>query len=708
MKNLKRQFTFIGSFIALTFFVWVAPVQAVDPDLIDVVEIIGTNPFIVHTNILPGDAFTDIMTVNNLTGTSQDIVMGLDIDLSEGIVPWPPFELEEKITVKIEKVGSGFLILPGPGGDTIATLQELDDTVIGLGAIAGSSGQVYKIYATFDLNAGNEYQNTKVYFNITMSVDIPDLQGSLLIAKTTDSVAPEAPGNEVGYTLRVTAIHGGVNDVVLTDLPPEGFAYVFGSGTGAPFIHQYASPGVWDLGDLGEDETVTVTYKTKISGNQDDGLYRDIAFATGTNGSGAPVIAVDQSDADNFVGTEVAVVTPTSESVQLKEKDKTDTTTKRIIKRVLGASILPATGAQISWVILALVLFVSGLGMMMYAKRKKALAMKNSNKIITKIVFLFVLGTSVLALPSQASATTVDPRISVRIEAPESPSMESAFAIGFVTLDIGGRDLSAQCYQTGDVPVTTAYVHNNGGNSGNCLIDLPDGTYQFYVRASYEDEEDTVFENVSETVTVEIKAGTPGTPLNYNREKNSCGVSFTTANDGLTTKVELYRSTENSFVADASTFATTLAIAPNTNGAMIDPGADCKDYFYAIRAVSVSGAGSGFVGDDDVTVKHKTNTKTVTETVAGGVGGAIPVTGGGAVAGGETTVPTAGSVEGAETENVSGENGSVLGEGTIAGDVSSWISSHPWWSALIALVLLALGYRGYQVYQKKRNEQSLQ
>jgi hypothetical protein len=62
-------------------------------------------------------------------------------------------------------------------------------------------------------------------------------------------------------------------------------------------------------------------------------------------------------------------------------------------------------------------------------------------------------------------------------------------------------------------------------------------------------------------------------------------------------------------------------------------------------------------------------------------------------------------VEGAQTENAPG-TGAVLGDETSGDAGQGWIGSHPWWTTLIILVLLALGYYGYQDYQKKHNGNS--
>lgn len=680
----------IMSLLSFMLLAWGMPAQAADPDLIDVVEIVGTNPIIVEDNILPGDSFNRTITVNNLTSVPQDIIMKLTIDTSQGIVWFPNFELERRLLVSIRKADNTLVLLPG--GVTEKSLYDLGDSVIALGSVPGNDSRVFTFLVSFDRDAGNEYQRTRVYFNLAMSVETVPTSPRLTLRKSNDSVAPEAPGNSVLYTLQVTAGDEPLSGVEVTDLPPAGFVYEPGSGTGAPFIHEYASPGVWNVGDLAAGETRTLTYRTTISTVQDDGLYQDLAWAKGR--SGEEMVFANADEASSFVGTTVAVVTPTAQVVTLDEKTKTDTTTKKKIKQVLGAAtVLPATGAQVAWIVLALATAMLGLGMMFWAKRRGNTAVK------TFLLFLF--GVSILTLPAAASAAT-DPHISVRIEAPESPSMESVFKIGFVTLDIKGRSLSAQCYQVGDIPVTTEYVPKAGGNSGSCLVDVPDGTYQFYVKTYLEDEEESSVENVSETVTVVVRAGTPGTPINYNRGKNSCGVAFTTANDTLTAGVELYRSSEATFVADAATLVMTQPIGPNTAGTLIDPTADCGGHnFYALRAISVAGAGSGFVGDEDVTVKHKTKSKTVIETIPGPVGvGALSVAG--SLGAG---VGSAGAVQGAETESGEAAGGQVLGEETennpLSGSFREWALAHPGQASFLALLGLILVFFGYGLFRKR-------
>jgi hypothetical protein len=154
----------------------------------------------------------------------------------------------------------------------------------------------------------------------------------------------------------------------------------------------------------------------------------------------------------------------------------------------------------------------------------------------------------------------------------------------------------------------------------------------------------------------------------------------------------LYRSPMNSFTADSSTQVGEVAIGSNTNGSIVDIAPDCgAKYFYVIQAFNIADVGSGFVGDEDVTVKHKTKTSTRTITIRPQATGAIPVAGGGAVSGAGTGTGEGGTVEGAETQDE--ESGQVLGEGTKQGEQQGNLLQRNWpWILGIIIVAIIYGY----------------
>ncbi len=545
-----------------------------------------------------------------------------------------------------------------------------------------------------------------------LTLNIYECQGGeqesprLLLTKSNDSVSDETPGNEVVYSLTVTALGGGVNDVTLTDLPPEGFEYVDGSGEGAPFIHEYASPGVWDLGDMEEGGSKTVTYKTKISGSQDEGLYKDLAFARGTSGTGTTVFA--NGEANPFVGTEVNVVVNSDPTVTLDEdtKEEKKRKTKTITRMVLGAT-LPLTGTKAGWFGLAALLIGGGLGLMFSARRRKYL--------LKSLVVL--AGCTVFGMPALAEAAG----LSVKIETPEAVMTTENFKIGFATLDVMGRDLEVQCFVVGNASPFATYALDSsfGGNAGDCevnsLVVPTDGSYEFFVRVNAAGESPETVE--SEHVMVTVATDRPGTPTNYDRDENDCQVtlSFTTANDGgKTVKVELYHSEDNPFIANSSTKVNEQMIGSNTNGSFTEslPGCD-DDVFYAIRAVAGNGNGSDFVGDVDVDTETTTSTRTRVNTVV------VPATGGSALPVGATE-GTAGSVQGASTETTetSGEEGENTGdEGEVLGEMTEekeatddqkivqTLKDHPWLTALGLTALFLLVRYGYRRYVTRTKQE---
>ena len=516
------------------------------------------------------------------------------------------------------------------------------------------------------------------------------VEPKLKIKKSNNSTGPQEPGSSVTYTIDVTALDNPVLGVKVTDLPPAGFVYRGGSWKATSSLrgdlgllaslgltHAYASPGEWSLGDMQPGEIVTLSYMADISGSQDPGTYKDIAWAKGTSENSDPVLANSDETSPFFVGTNVAVITPTVAQVQVPEKTKTKTKHKTETKKVQGEVLGAITGTDNSWPLLALIFFVSGAGLYFLSRRKG-----NQKVLLKTLLFFFAAG--LLFTNSSAKAATSD-NISVQIEQPKSPSSNN-FQLGFVALDIKGRDMTVECYVNSDsTPFDTINLNHAGGNSGNCAVDdsvaPTDGTYAFHVKAiAGSDYNQTV------PVSVEIVTDAPGTPTNYHRNKNSCSndISFETANDGgKTVRAEIYRSTETSFVADETTRVADLTgLGSNQAVSHTDVVPDCgAKYYYVVRAFNSADEGSGFVGDENVKTKHKTKTKTKTEIVP-----AATQAGGSAATNGTAGQSVAGVDTGGNNNadgNQSGENnGEVLGEkaggaasggNTGNGSLASWI-----------------------------------
>ncbi len=543
------------------------------------------------------------------------------------------------------------------------------------------------------------------------------------------------PGDDVTYTLIVTALDNNVNDVHVADLPPNGFKYRGGSWTAHSSVRgdiknspttepTYHSPGDWKLGDMAKDEVVTLTYMTDISSTQDSGLYPDLAWTQGVDAQNGQVLGAGTNSnfvQDAFVGTKVSVVkagTVKPASVKIKKNTKTDHKKKKI-KRV--NNVLPATGANGTWPIVALILLVTGISLLFYdRKRKEKSAKKSLIKYVMNMLLAITFGISLILGSYHVQAGTLS-NLAARMEDPKTPVNTSSFLLGFVALDRAGSAVTIQCFKKG--PADAGFFQFQtlnliaGGTSGDCAIDpsvVPsDGTYQFHITTTAGSESVT-----SNNVSVEVLTGGPGTPTNYQRTKVSdCenNIKTTTADDGgKTVRVEIYRSTQTTFTVDAGTLVKSIDVGSNQTVNYTDTVTNCgSTYYYAARAFDALGNGSGVVADERTVIRTTGGgTRTVTTTVTGG--GAIPVSGGtvgGVTAAGGANGAQGGTVEGAQNPSESagqasgGEQpGQVLGEQTKNEAAASGFGKHPYLYTLLGLVVIYLAYYGFNKYRPKKPE----
>lgn len=265
--------------------------------------------------------------------------------------------------------------------------------------------------------------------------------------------------------------------------------------------------------------------------------------------------------------------------------------------------------------------------------------------------------------------------MTIKIEQPKSPTNLTSLNVNFVVLDYTANGaITARCYKKGPGEAGFSQFGSDiaisaGGNSVNCVADSSsfssEGTYQYYVTAANAGETVT-----SDTVNVERKtSGGPDTPTNYSKSRvNVCDykISFRTADDGgKTVKVEVYRSGDTSFTADAGSRVDTITIGSNTDGSSTTTPPNCnQEFYFAVRAFDSIGNGSGLVGDS-VTVTVAGTTTTTTTTTGSGQQGAIPA-------------GTGGNILGAEAPGGStGASGAILGEEATASPTPSGAYAAP-------------------------------
>jgi hypothetical protein len=311
-------------------------------------------------------------------------------------------------------------------------------------------------------------------------------------------------------------------------------------------------------------------------------------------------------------------------------------------------------------------------------------------------MFLKKLLLLVLALPlmfaSIAGAAAGD--VSVDIQTPKSSTKDNSFTINFVALDIQDRAITVKCFKKGPTDggfsqFGSDIVLTAGGNTDYCdvtnAVVSQQGTYQFYVTATANGDTAT-----SAIVSVDYNTDGPGTPTDYQKHiVTSCQyrIHFKTADDGgKTVKVEVYRSENTSFTADAGTRVATVGVGSNETRDVLNDKADCsKDYYFVVRAFDSAGNGSGIVGDNETTVTTTTTTTTASPAPA--------------VAAGTPTGTVLGEEEGATDEET--EIGLELSEDMLPEDLDLTteegevlgVTTSPWiWVLGGAVLLLIIWY----------------
>ncbi|HOX96146.1 MAG TPA: hypothetical protein PLI45_02090 [Candidatus Woesebacteria bacterium] len=278
-----------------------------------------------------------------------------------------------------------------------------------------------------------------------------------------------------------------------------------------------------------------------------------------------------------------------------------------------------------------------------------------------KIFVLASFCAIALSFPITSQAANA---LTVRLGQPKTPTNQSNLKLTFVALEIGGTDnIAVSCFKKS--PSDSDYVKFQdislipGGNTDYCSVDNTIlntiGAYSFKVVANGVKE--------SNIVSIDFNTSGPSAPVSYSKEKiNDCDykIKFKTANDGRTTKIELYRSDTNSISINSDHFISSQSIVPDTTGEITNSIPTCgKEYFYAIRAVDNYGNVSGIVGDSFTTVITTGTTTTINSQTA------IPVTSGSQVAAGVSTAeePTA-NVSVSPSESQSASSSAVLGIST--------------------------------------------
>ncbi len=489
----------------------------------------------------------------------------------------------------------------------------------------------------------------------------------------------KSAGDNVVYTITVTAPEveedGGdyvIKDAELRDILPKGFSFVSGSWTATKngLAISLTEPvygstfAVWNLGDIVEGDVIVLSYTGNISVDQDAGLYKDYAWVRGTSLSGDTVLG--NKDTGIFVGTKVNVVENYIEEGQ-----------------VLGITdhvTLPDTGADTILTLAGILSMIIGLFMLLFKSKKK-----------------FLMSVMVISLLGLSSTFIFADKFLADIEQPASPVNTQNFEIGFVVANTSGEDITVECIEKTQNIIFGTYT---GVNTGNCIVNssvVPiDGTYTFYISAT--DNSGTVY---SDEVTVTADFVKPSAIEDYEKTESGCSnvLTFKTADDGQTTKVQIFRSTNSSFTANSSTLIKELTVGPNENVTYTDDTAVCgTTYYYAVRALDNADNPSAFVSDKVVVYIEAEDTEETSGT--------------GEVAGEETSEEEeAENTEGesnTEVENTEEEdtNGEVKGETTDETETEK-SKGWSWWQYIILSAgVVVLVYVIYTYVKSRRQKGS--
>lgn len=408
-------------------------------------------------------------------------------------------------------------------------------------------------------------------------------------------------GDTIKYTITVEVTTAPAYDVKVVDLLPDGIKYISGSwkvtskdnGNVSTSEPNYSSPGTWELGNIDEGDTYTLTYRARVQSSANPGVYKDIAYAYA---DGTDTFAQAENPGyinDTFVGTQVVVV-----------EDPDDPDLKVDVDTIEEGEVLglPSTGSPTAILIASIIGFVVGsvlIGISLMKNRK-------SQRIMSMLLAAGIFAATLGAKNVHAASS-----LQVQIEEPEYLQTDS-FNISFVALDIEDRNLVAECQKWG--PKDSGWVQfgadidlGAGGDSSVCKVKdshlSKDGDYDFRVKVTPDGNSgDAVF---SDTVTVLFDGEGPDEPEYLRKEKDgSCQfeLKFRTADDDETEYVIIYRGGDQNFTADDGAKVKKMSVDPDKEYTYEDDlyGNECgKTYYYGIRAFDDNDRGSDVVSEDD-------------------------------------------------------------------------------------------------------------
>ncbi len=171
--------------------------------------------------------------------------------------------------VAVDELRSGFTYL----SDNSEGAWDPDTGLWTIGDLATGTSVSIEIVVT--INSEGDFINTASVSgeqsdpnidNNTSAVNLdPDALADLSIEKTLNNLTVDVNNNVIFKLTAVNQGPGNANSVVVTDLLPDGYAYVSHSGFG---LYE-PETGLWDIGSLsnGQSETLDITARVNATGN---------------------------------------------------------------------------------------------------------------------------------------------------------------------------------------------------------------------------------------------------------------------------------------------------------------------------------------------------------------------------------------------------------------------------------------------------------
>lgn len=493
---------------------------------------------------------------------------------------------------------------------------------------------------------------------------------SISLTKTNDHSGGGSAGDTVNYTLTLT--NGPVPlAVTVTDVMPSGFVYVAGSGkVGVNASEPSISGNVlsWTL-NISANETVKITYQAKIDGSQPAGTYYNLATCRGLSKReqtvNCPVV-------DSSVSISVGVSTTTA-----------------IGGTVLGISTEPqilgaATGSPTFWLVLALLMILTGVGLRLLDKERKAWLLKKLTKLGKGLAIFAIVGLFLFAARSDIQAV-----VSVKVATLPEYQRTDNFKVYYTTLETEGNPVSVVAYVRKDGGFdwktfggTKTEVSSYFETFGSDLTG--DGTYRFYVQVNGV--------NSSETSTI-VDRTAPNGPGDYRKSReSSTSYKIHFKNPGETDYgwTRIFASQTQNFIADDSTKKSDVGGGSSQEFDYVVTGLEPdKEYFFALQGFDKAGNGSGLSGDGGSV------TYEVTPAPTGAAAGAV----------GEVKIlpkeKAEGKILGGATEAPTPTETSLLGLPKSLEGVTEAISGLTRGKILTGLIVLIGSVLGYFLYRRR-------